>query len=41
MTSAMWRTRGEIRSPTPIGIRKSAIVRPFSVAGTRVILGIA
>ena len=30
------RSRGETRSPTRTGTRKSAIVRPFSAAGTRV-----
>ena len=35
------RSRGETRSPTRTGTRKSAIVSPFSAAGTRVMDGSA
>src|SRR5690242_13323342 len=41
ITRAASRRRGETRSPTRTGTRKSAMVMPFSVAGTRVRDGIA
>src|SRR5512135_3336871 len=41
MTRTTFRSSGDTRSPTRTGTRKSAIVRPFSVTGTRVSDGIA
>ena len=41
MTRPTLRRRGDVRSPTRTGTRKSAIIRPFSATGSRLSDGIA